>query len=123
MSKVTEDADGLADDEDWKMDFDEEFAFLVWSVVERIRCSTRPQIFYPQEVCDLQLDEGLSLPAACRVYRKLSQAELAAAADVDLPELQAFESGEREPSREVVERLAKALDCHPGHLVDDEEVV
>jgi transcriptional regulator with XRE-family HTH domain len=51
-----------------------------------------------------------------RLYRGLSQAELAAAAGVTRPNLSAIESGQREASMGTLPALALALKTEPGTL-------
>lgn len=56
------------------------------------------------------------LLSAMRDERGLPKNQLAAAADLDPSTVTRLESGERGPSREVVERLAKALDASSEEL-------
>ena len=89
--------------------------------VARIRRYAGVSLRWPSEVVDLLLDEGLCRLTVWRVYRKLNQAELAAAAGLELPTLQAMENGESTPSEDELERLAEALACWPGHLTVPED--
>ena len=56
-----------------------------------------------------------------RVERKLTQEQLAHEAEIDLTYLGGIERGRRNPSVDVLGRLAKALDQHPGDLFHDPE--
>lgn len=56
------------------------------------------------------------LLAAMRAARGLPKKQLADAAALDPSTVTRLESGERGPSREVVERLAAALDASPAEL-------
>ncbi len=54
-----------------------------------------------------------------RVERKLTQEQLAHEAEIDLTYLGGIERGRRNPSVDVLGRLASALSCHPRDLFDD----
>lgn len=51
-----------------------------------------------------------------RVERKLTQEQLAHDAEIDLTYLGGIERGRRNPSVQVLGRIAKALNCHPAQL-------
>ena len=55
------------------------------------------------------------IKARRRVLR-MSQAELARRAKISRTHLRRLESAEQEPTLGVIERLAKALNVHPGKL-------
>ena len=54
-----------------------------------------------------------------RVAQKLTQEQLAHDAEIDLTYLGGIERGRRNPSIEVLGRLASALGTHPRDLVND----
>ena len=56
-----------------------------------------------------------------RVERKLTQEQLAHDAEIDLTYLGGIERGRRNPSVEVLGRIAKALGHHPSDLFSDSE--
>lgn len=51
-----------------------------------------------------------------RVERKLTQEQLAHDAEIDLTYLGGIERGRRNPSVDVLGRIAAALGCHPSEL-------
>lgn len=53
-----------------------------------------------------------------RVERKLTQEQLAHEAGIDLTYLGGIERGRRNPSVNVLGRLASSLDVHPRELLD-----
>ena len=54
-----------------------------------------------------------------RVEHKLTQEQLAHEAEIDLTYLGGIERGRRNPSVDVLGRLASALCCHPALLLQD----
>jgi len=54
-----------------------------------------------------------------RVERKLTQEQLAHDAEIDLTYLGGIERGRRNPSVDVLGRLAASLRVHPRELLDD----
>ena len=54
-----------------------------------------------------------------RVERKLTQEQLAHDAEIDLTYLGGIERGRRNPSIEVLGRLAHSLGVHPAKLLDN----
>jgi transcriptional regulator with XRE-family HTH domain len=52
-----------------------------------------------------------------RVERGLTQEQLAHDAEIDLTYLGGIERGRRNPSVDVLGRIAKALRCHPADLL------
>lgn len=55
---------------------------------------------------------------AYRLEKQLTQEQLSERVDVIRPFISALENGTRQPSLDMVLRLAKALDITPGKLVD-----
>lgn len=68
------------------------------------------KIYFPHEVIVLQFEQGLSLLAAWRNYRGLSQ--------TDLAELVALEQPDYQLTRQQLARLAEALNIQHEHLTD-----
>ncbi|MCH2496885.1 MAG: helix-turn-helix transcriptional regulator [Erythrobacter sp.] len=56
-----------------------------------------------------------------RAERKLTQEQLAHDAEIDLTYLGGIERGRRNPSVEVLGRIASALGCHPSALLIERE--
>ena len=54
-----------------------------------------------------------------RAERKLTQEQLAHDAEIDLTYLGGIERGRRNPSVDVLGRLATSLDVHPKQLLDE----
>lgn len=52
-----------------------------------------------------------------RVEQKLTQEQLAHDAEIDLTYLGGIERGRRNPSVDVLGRIAEALRCHPNRLL------
>jgi DNA-binding Xre family transcriptional regulator len=76
------------------------------------------KIYFPHEVIGLQFVQGLSLLAAWRCYRDLSQAELAEQVGMSLSELVAMEQPDYPFTRQQLARLAEALNIQHEHLTD-----
>lgn len=76
------------------------------------------KIYFPNEVIGLQFEQGLSLLAAWRCYRGLSQAELAEQVDMSLSELVAMEQPAYSFTHQQLARLAEALNIQHEHLTD-----
>lgn len=55
-----------------------------------------------------------------RVERKLTQEQLAYDAEIDLTYLGGIERGRRNPSVDVIVRIANALKCQPADLLSAE---
>jgi transcriptional regulator with XRE-family HTH domain len=56
---------------------------------------------------------------AWRLYRELTQAELARRTDLPRPNLSNLECGRLEPTLSTIRRLSTALEIPPGHLIDE----
>lgn len=76
------------------------------------------KIYFPHEVIVLQFEQGLSLLAAWRNYRGLSQSDLAERVDISLSELVALEQPDYQLTRQQLARLAEALNIQHEHLTD-----
>ena len=58
-----------------------------------------------------------------RVYKGVTQAELAKRAGISRNSMGNIERGEQEPRHEVLERLGAALNIEPGKLYDSKLVI
>lgn len=76
------------------------------------------KIYFPHGVIVLQFEQGLSLLAAWRNYRGLSQSDLAERVDISLSELVALEQPDYQLTRQQLARLAEALNIQHEHLTD-----
>ncbi|MFQ1650050.1 helix-turn-helix domain-containing protein [Aeromonas veronii] len=76
------------------------------------------KIYFPHEVIVLQFEQGLSLLAAWRNYRGLSQTDLAELVGISLSELVALEQPDYQLTRQQLARLAEALNIQHEHLTD-----
>ncbi|WP_378012051.1 helix-turn-helix domain-containing protein [Aeromonas hydrophila] len=76
------------------------------------------EIYFPNEVIWLQFEQGLSLLAAWRGYRGLSQAELADRLGISLGELVVMEQPDYQLTRQQLALLAEALNIQHEHLTD-----
>lgn len=66
------------------------------------------EVYYPHEVVGLQLKQGLSLLAAWRVYKKLTQKEMAEKLGVSQPTVAQMEKSPK-PQNKTLEKWAEAL--------------
>nr|WP_228023620.1 helix-turn-helix domain-containing protein [Aeromonas veronii] len=76
------------------------------------------KIYFPNEVIGLQFVQGLSLLAAWRNYRGLSQIDLAERVDISLSELVAMEQPDYQFTHQQLVLLADALGIQYEHLTD-----
>ncbi|WP_320545486.1 helix-turn-helix domain-containing protein [Aeromonas veronii] len=76
------------------------------------------KIYFPHEGIVLQFEQGLSLLAAWRNYRGLSQTDLAERVGMSLSELVALEQPDYQLTHQQLARLAEALDIQHEHLTD-----
>lgn len=76
------------------------------------------KIYFPNEVIGLQFVQGLSLLAAWRNYRGLSQTDLAERVDISLSELVAMEQPDYQFTHQQLVLLADALGIQYEHLTD-----
>ncbi|MDD2166245.1 helix-turn-helix domain-containing protein [Glaesserella parasuis] len=70
----------------------------------------------PNEIVNIMLDEDVSLLAAWRIYRKLSQYDVAEQTGLTQSAISQAERKDSKPQRKTVERLAKIYDCQPNQL-------
>lgn len=76
------------------------------------------KIYFPNEVIGLQFVQGLSLLAAWRNYRGLSQTDLAERVDISLSEQVAMEQPDYQFTHQQLVLLADALGIQYKHLTD-----
>ncbi|EYU13227.1 helix-turn-helix domain-containing protein [Photorhabdus aegyptia] len=72
----------------------------------------------PHEVVSIMVDDEVSLQAAWRIYRGLSQAEVAEKLGIKQAAVSQFEKSER-PRKATIEKLADLYDCRISQLVLD----
>ncbi len=70
----------------------------------------------PHEVVTIMLDEDISLLAAWRIYRSLSQAEVANKTGLTQSSISQAEKKGSKPHLKTCERLASIYDCKPSQL-------
>ncbi|MDH3001556.1 transcriptional regulator [Chelonobacter oris] len=71
----------------------------------------------PDEVVDIMLDQDISLLAAWRIYRRLSQYEVAEKAGITQSAISQAEKKGSKPQSKTCERLAKVYNCLPEQLI------
>ncbi|MGX2966962.1 helix-turn-helix domain-containing protein [Ursidibacter sp. B-7004-1] len=70
----------------------------------------------PNEIVNIMIDEDVSLLAAWRIYRKLSQYDVAEKTGLTQSAISQAERKESKPQRKTLERLAMIYDCKPSQL-------
>lgn len=70
----------------------------------------------PHEVVSISIEHDISLLGAWRVYRGLSQAEVAKQTGLTQSAISQMESKESKPQMKTLERLAKVYNCRPTQL-------
>lgn len=70
----------------------------------------------PHEVVDISFDKGISIRAAWRVYRRMSQAEVAAALGITQAAVSQIEKAEA-PQKATLEKLANLYNCRVTQLL------
>ncbi len=73
---------------------------------------------FPHEVVGFCIEQGMSLPAAWRHYRKLTQAELAARMGITQAAVAQLEKPSARLRKGTLEKLAAALGVQAEQLVD-----
>lgn len=71
----------------------------------------------PNEVVDIMFDQDISLLAAWRIYRGLSQYEVAEQTGLTQSAISQAEKKGSKPQSKTCERLAKVYNCKPEQLV------
>ncbi|MBD2801777.1 helix-turn-helix transcriptional regulator [Xenorhabdus sp. M] len=72
----------------------------------------------PHEVISIMVDEEITLHAAWRIYRGLSQTEVANKLGIKQAAVSQFEKAER-PRQATLEKLAALYECKPTQLTLD----
>lgn len=73
----------------------------------------------PHEVVSIMIDEKVSLLAAWRIYRNLSQQEVAEKTGLTQSAISQMERAESKPQKKTREKLAKIYQCLPEQLTID----
>ncbi|MDP6967551.1 MAG: helix-turn-helix transcriptional regulator [Gammaproteobacteria bacterium] len=94
-------------------------AFVVIPYLEwlAIKPADDNDIYIPHEVVGYQLKNNMSLIAAWRTYRGLSQAELAQKMDISQPAIAKLEKEGANPRKTTLYKLAHALDVDMEQLM------
>ncbi|ECT1022364.1 transcriptional regulator [Salmonella enterica] len=71
----------------------------------------------PHDVVSIMVDENVSLLAAWRIYRRMTQKEVAELLGVKQSAVSQFEKAET-PRKATLEKLAEIYDCRTGQLAD-----
>lgn len=75
---------------------------------------------FPNEVVNIMVAQEVSLLAAWRLYRGLSQSEVATKTGLTQSAISQAERQGSKPQMKTLERLAKVYDCRPTQLYLDE---
>lgn len=76
---------------------------------------TSDNVRYPNEVINILSEKGCTMQAAWRVYRGLTQKQVAEALGIKQSTVSEFEKSER-PRKDNLERLATLYRCSPEQL-------
>lgn len=76
---------------------------------------TSDNVRYPNEVINILSEKGCTMQAAWRVYRGLTQKQVAEALGIKQSTVSEFEKSER-PRKDNLERLATLYSCSPEQL-------
>ncbi|AVY99387.1 transcriptional regulator [Lelliottia sp. WB101] len=71
---------------------------------------------YPNDVINILSERNCTMQAAWRIYRGLTQKNVAEALGIKQGTVSEFEKSER-PRKDNLERLAKLYDCRPEQLI------
>ncbi|HEJ0334520.1 helix-turn-helix domain-containing protein [Klebsiella aerogenes] len=75
-----------------------------------------PDTRYPNEVINILSEKNCTMQAAWRIYRGMTQKQVADALGIKQATVSEFEKSER-PRRDNIERLAKLYRCTPEQLI------
>ncbi|EKD2858219.1 helix-turn-helix domain-containing protein [Escherichia coli] len=78
--------------------------------------SASPDTLYPNEVVNILSERGCTMQAAWRIYRGMTQKQVADALGIRQATVSEFERTER-PRRANIERLARLYGCTPEQLI------
>lgn len=93
-----------------RQDGEPAFAVIPYArYLELTRGKPDSESYTPNEVIGLQVEQGLSLIAAWRVYKGLSQQELASLINVSQPAVAQMEKPGAKPRIKTLEKVADAL--------------
>lgn len=73
---------------------------------------------YPNEVINILSERSCTMQTAWRIYRGMTQKQVAEALGIRQATVSEFERSER-PRKDNLERLAKLYDCQPDQLILD----
>lgn len=73
------------------------------------------EVRYPNEVVSILSDKNCTMQAAWRIYRGMTQKQVADALGIKQATVSEFEKSER-PRKDNIERLAKLYNCAPEQL-------
>lgn len=76
---------------------------------------TSDDVRYPNEVINILSEKGCTMQAAWRIYRGLTQKQVADALGIKQSTVSEFEKSER-PRKDNIERLATLYECSPEQL-------
>ncbi|WP_337016381.1 helix-turn-helix transcriptional regulator [Pantoea agglomerans] len=74
--------------------------------------------FIPGEVVDISVQKGVTLHAAWRLFRGLTQKQVAEALNITQASVSAMEKSEK-PRNLNLQKLSELYDCQPEQLTDD----
>ncbi|EPV1495298.1 helix-turn-helix domain-containing protein [Klebsiella pneumoniae] len=74
------------------------------------------EVRYPNEVVSILSDKNCTMQAAWRLYRGMTQKQVADALGIKQATVSEFEKSER-PRKDNIERLAKLYNCAPEQLI------
>ncbi|MFD1806847.1 helix-turn-helix domain-containing protein [Pasteurella oralis] len=78
--------------------------------------SSHDEVTIPHDVLAIMLEQNVSLLAAWRIYRKLSQHDAAKKTGLTQSVISQAEKQNSKPQRKTCERLAKIYHCKPEQL-------
>lgn len=73
-------------------------------------------VLYPNEVINIFSTKGCTMQAAWRIYRGLTQQQVADSLGIKQATVSEFEKSER-PRKDNIERLATLYNCRPEQLI------
>lgn len=78
--------------------------------------STSPDTTYPNDVINIFSEKNCTMQAAWRIYRGMTQKQVAESLGIKQATVSEFEKSER-PRKDNIERLAKLYRCSPDQLI------
>ena len=94
------------------------FAVLPYAEYLALTGQQDADVYIPHEVVKLQIKNGLSLIAAWRKYKKMTQGELAKAAGISQPALSQIEKQDSKPQLATLEKIAAVMGIDTEQLRD-----